>query len=149
MQIWEVALSSCWVLSLGKSGFWKLLLEAFSHYLYSQETGTWLKYSQRGFSLSRAEGHKDFFKMTDICSFISTADNVLLLKLHQLPVSSVLLWYSKELHIIFFNYWSIVDLPCCVNFCCTALSYTCIFILCFILFHYSLSQVLNIVPSAL
>ena len=42
---------------------------------------------------------------------------------------------------IFFN-WSVVDLQCCVNFCCTAnrLSYTRIYILFYMLFHCGLSQ---------
>ena len=44
----------------------------------------------------------------------------------------------------FFNlfYWSIVDLQCCVNSCCTAkwFSYTYIYVPFHILFHYDLSQ---------
>ena len=44
-------------------------------------------------------------------------------------------------YFIFFN-WSVVDLQCCVNFCCTAnrLSYTRIYILFYMLFHCGLSQ---------
>ena len=42
----------------------------------------------------------------------------------------------------FIFYWSIVELQRCVNYCCTAkwLSYTHIYILSHILFHYGLSQ---------
>ena len=53
-------------------------------------------------------------------------------------------YFKLILKINFFN-WSAVDLPCCVNFCCTAtwFSYTylyvCIIFLT-ILFHYDLSQ---------
>ena len=43
--------------------------------------------------------------------------------------------------IYYFLNWSIVNLPCCVNLCCTAewLSYTHIYILFYILYHYGLS----------
>ena len=37
-------------------------------------------------------------------------------------------------------YWSLVDWQCCVNFCCTAKWFSYIYILSHILFHYGLSQ---------
>ena len=53
-------------------------------------------------------------------------------------------YFKLILKINFFN-WSAVDLPCCVNFCCTAtwFSYTYLYICIIfltILFHYDLSQ---------
>ena len=48
-------------------------------------------------------------------------------------------------------YWSIVDLKCCVNYCCTAkwLSYTYIYILFHILFHYDLSEDIEYISKTL
>ena len=52
----------------------------------------------------------------------------------------MLLWKS----LVFFSNWSIVDLQCFVNFCCTAVIqlyiYIYIHIIFYILFHYGLSQ---------
>ena len=44
--------------------------------------------------------------------------------------------------------WSVVDFWVCVNFCCTAkwLSYTEIYVLLYILFHYGLSQDIKYTP---
>ena len=49
-------------------------------------------------------------------------------------------WYVLKIFIIF--YWSIVDLQCSANLCCTAkwFSYIRIDTLFYILFHYGLSQ---------
>ena len=45
--------------------------------------------------------------------------------------------YIKKIFLIYF-YWSIVDLQCCINYCCTvkSLSYICIHILLILLFIY-------------
>ena len=50
-------------------------------------------------------------------------------------------WQKLDLFLFFFNR-NVVDLQCCVNFCRTAkwFSYTYIYILFYILFHYGLSQ---------
>ena len=56
--------------------------------------------------------------------------------------SQMYCFFNYFIFLKFIFYWSIVDLHYCVNFCCTAkwLSYTHIYILFYILFHYGLSQ---------
>ena len=43
-----------------------------------------------------------------------------------------------------FFYWSIVDLQCCINFCCTSKWFSYVYILFYILYHYVYSRILNI-----
>ena len=72
---------------------------------------------------------------------------IIVLKYYQENMASLLCvlqiqlstWYT---FVSFFLNWSIVDLQCCVNYCCTAkwLSYTYICIRFHIVFHYGLSQ---------
>ena len=52
------------------------------------------------------------------------------------------LWEISFFKIYIYIYWTIVDLYCCVNFCCTAkwLSHRHIYNLYYVLFHYGLSQ---------
>ena len=48
-------------------------------------------------------------------------------------------WATKHIHTHVYFYWSIVDLQCCTNLCCTAKWLSNIDILFYILFHYGLS----------
>ena len=53
------------------------------------------------------------------------------------------LWgFFTQVFFFFFLNWSIVDLQCCASLCCIAewLSYTHLYILFYILFHYGLSR---------
>ena len=75
-------------------------------------------------------GQQSLFPLKNITSFI--------IETCSMPLVMTILFY-----------WSIVDLQCCANFCCTAkwLLYIYIYILFYILFHYGLSQ--NIEYSSL
>ena len=62
---------------------------------------------------------------------------------HHVGLTSNLLFWSRHLFIyVLFFHWHMVDLHCCVHFCCTTkwFSYTYIHILFSILFHCGLSQ---------
>ena len=94
------------------------------------------------FSFSLKSKGKKYQFVWDHCGFINRVDSTNT----ELIIPELEIWYCIPYlfflrDFLFFN-WSIVDLQCCVNFYCIAkwFSYTYIYILFHILFHYGISQ---------
>ena len=79
----------------------------------------------------------------------SLKDMISLEFLYLLPFSFLFCRYHCSFYFFIF-YWSIVDLQCCVNFCCTAVIQLYMYIFFFILFSIMVyHRILNTVPCAI